>query len=63
MKILKVILFLMILFFTSQLLHAQVEDVSNLVKIETMDGNEFVGTISSEDSEKLILKTDRKSVV
>lgn len=29
-----------------------------LVKIETKDGNEFVGTILSEDSEKMVLKTD-----
>lgn len=57
MKALKIILLLVIFFFTVQLLHAQVEDELKLVKIETLDGNEFVGTISSEDSEKLVLKT------
>lgn len=57
MKILKIIFFLLVLFFAAPLIYAQVEDDSKLVKIETMDGNEFVGTISSEDSETLVLKT------
>lgn len=57
MKILKIIYFLLVLFFTTPLIHAQVEDSSTLVKIETKDGNEFVGTISNEDLEKLVLKT------
>ncbi len=58
MKTLKIILLLVVFFFTVNLIHAQVEDDSKLVKIETLDGNEFVGTISSEDSEKLVLKTE-----
>jgi len=58
MKTLKIILLLVVFFFTANLVHAQEEDNSKLVKIETLDGNEFVGTISSEDSEKLVLKTE-----
>ena len=60
MKILKIIFFLLVLFFTAPLIHAQVEDNSTLVKIETKDGNEFVGTISNEDLEKLVLKVRRR---
>ncbi len=58
MKTLKIILLLVVFFFTVNLIHAQVEDASKLVKIETLDGNEFIGTISSEDSDKLVLKTE-----
>lgn len=37
---------------------AQEQEQVKLVKIETKDGNEFVGTIINEDSTKIILKTD-----
>jgi len=58
MKTLKIVLFFMILFFAAQHVYSQIEEELNLVKIETTDGNEFIGTISSEDSEKLVLKTE-----
>lgn len=59
MKTLKIISLLVILFFTSQLTYAQIEEKQNLVIIETIDGNEFVGSILSEDTEKIVLKTEK----
>lgn len=46
------------LLFVSLIALSQVQESQSLVKIETRDGNEFVGTIVLEDSEKVIIKTD-----
>ena len=59
MKILKISFLFIFLFVGFQNLQAQVEENLKYVKIETSDGNEFIGTISSEDAEKLVLKTDK----
>jgi len=39
-------------------LKAQTISDTTLIQIETIDGNEFVGTIVSENAENLVLKTD-----
>jgi hypothetical protein len=40
------------------LVFSQTQEIKDLVIIETKDGNEFIGTIVSEDEEKIILKTE-----
>lgn len=39
-------------------IRAQIKTDTTLIQIETIDGNEFVGTIVSETSDNLILKTE-----
>lgn len=41
----------------TQIAFAQVQDTS-LVRIETSDGNEYIGIVTDEDPEKLVLKTE-----
>ncbi len=53
----KALLFLVLIVTFSQLAYSQTQDTT-LVRIETRDGNEYVGTIVTEDSEKLVLKTE-----
>ena len=42
----------------SVVLHAQTDSDTILIQIQTIDGNEFIGTIINEDSEKIVLKTE-----
>jgi hypothetical protein len=58
MKSVKLILLFSILLLFSVCLHAQLPSDSVMVKIETRDGNEFIGSITSEDSEKITLATE-----
>jgi hypothetical protein len=58
MKSVKLILLFSILLLFSVCVHAQFPSDSEMVKIETRDGNEFIGSITSEDSEKIILATE-----
>ncbi|MEZ5105374.1 MAG: hypothetical protein R2757_12820 [Draconibacterium sp.] len=53
-KLFLIILFLQIVFAVS----AQTTSDTVLVRIETLDGNEFIGTIVSEDNERVVLKTE-----
>jgi len=46
------------LLFVSLIALSQVEEGQSLFKIETRDGNKFVGTIVLEDSLKIIIKTE-----
>jgi len=56
MKITIFVLFLFII--TSSGINAQTTD-STFIKVETIDGNEFVGKIVKEDAEKIILETEK----
>jgi hypothetical protein len=58
MKSVKLILLFSIFLLFSVCLQAQLPSDSEMVKIETRDGNEFIGSITSEDSEKIILATE-----
>lgn len=52
-------IFLILVFFSfGFLLKAQTISDTTLVQIETTDGNEFIGTILSENADNLVLKTD-----
>jgi hypothetical protein len=53
----KVFLAILFLCFTF-VLNAQTDSDTTLIQIETTDGNEFIGTIVNEDSEKIVLKTE-----
>ncbi len=57
MKTTTILLFLVLIFATT-IVKAQTKD-STVVKIETTDGNEFVGEIVSQDSLKVVLRTDK----
>lgn len=57
MKTTTIFLFFVLLFATT-VVKAQTKD-STIVKIETTDGNEFIGEIVSQDSLKVVLKTDK----
>ncbi|HKJ77896.1 MAG TPA: hypothetical protein VKA10_00120 [Prolixibacteraceae bacterium] len=52
-KVFLITVFLCVIFTTN----AQTISDTTLVQIETQDGNEFIGTVILEDSEKIILKT------
>lgn len=52
------ILLIILCFVLTSQIFAQNPDTT-LVKIETTDGNEFIGNIISEESDKLILKTEK----
>ncbi len=54
----KVILLLFLLLIAISALNAQTSD-STLVRIETTDGNEFVGKIVSEDANKIVIETEK----
>ncbi len=54
----KIILLLFVLLFTSSIVKAQTKD-STVVKIETTDGNEFIGEIIFQDTARIVLKTDK----
>lgn len=59
MKIIKIILAIIILNQVVYLKsHAQENQDTTLYRIETNDGNEFIGKIISRDGEKIILQTD-----
>lgn len=54
----KIILLFFTFLFSLNIVSAQTND-STIVKIETMDGNEFLGTIISQDNTTIILKTEK----
>lgn len=53
----KVTILFLILLLTFQYVHAQSSADTSLVRIETIDGNEFTGEIVGQDSLKIYLKT------
>lgn len=53
----RVLLLFVVLIFCSKITAQNVND-STLIQIETIDGNRFIGKISSENSEKLMIVTD-----
>ncbi len=54
----RIILFLM-LFSLIKLVNAQNTGDTTLVKIETTDGNEFMGQVVNEDDNKIVIKTEK----
>lgn len=48
--------------FSAQILYSQTQD-SSLVQIETNDGNEFIGTVISEDEQSVTLKTENLGII
>jgi hypothetical protein len=58
MKKVKLLLFIFLLAATMNQVAAQNETDSTLVRIETRDGNEFVGRITSQDTAKVVLLTE-----
>lgn len=52
------IFILVLLVFTGMTSFAQATSDSTLVQIETTDGNEFIGPVVMEDSEKIVIKTN-----
>jgi hypothetical protein len=52
------VVFLFLIIFCSQIF-AQIQPDTSVVKIETNDGNEFIGEIVNQDSLKVYLKTDK----
>jgi hypothetical protein len=52
------VVFLFLIIFCSQIF-AQIQPDTSVVKIETKDGNEFIGEIVNQDSLKIYLKTDK----
>lgn len=53
-----ILIFSLFVFFLTNEVHAQIERDSIKYKIETMDGNEFIGTIKEETGEHIVLQTD-----
>ncbi len=51
-------LVLLVFVLISFITYSQIEESQELVKIETKDGNEFVGVILDEDDERVLLKTE-----
>jgi hypothetical protein len=54
----KIILLLFVLIYASTIVKAQTNDTT-IVKIETTDGNEFIGKIVFQDTARVLLKTDK----
>jgi hypothetical protein len=54
----KIILLFFVLIYASTIVKAQTNDTT-IVKIETTDGNEFIGKIVFQDTARVLLKTDK----
>jgi len=57
-KTIKLITVLLAMFFISQNAFSKTTTDTTLVRVKTIQGNEFIGTIITEDSEVLVLKTE-----
>lgn len=55
----KVIVLLMVLFLTMLMIETAYSQQVNIIRVETHDGNVFMGTLISEDDQKIILRVDR----
>lgn len=62
-NLLRTIAILMCLFITSKAILGQTTQDSVSYYIETVDGNSFIGTIAEQDSEKIMLKTEKLGVI
>ena len=54
----KIFLILVTLLILGNICFAQTISDTILIQIQTTDGNEFIGTITSEDNSKIVLKTE-----
>jgi hypothetical protein len=64
MKTRIIYLVLIIFLLKGESLFSQVQtDTSNMYTVETMDGNNYTGSIISEDADKIDLKTDRLGLI
>lgn len=59
MKSIKTLFLVLFFLATTLVLQAQTAQDTSIVRIETSDGNEFLGSVESEDSIKLVLKTKK----